>query len=567
MVRIFGFTGSRRRRRYQLGAIFSMVALLALLVVPSALAVHDLQFELDGNTSVEAGGPAFDWESFFDAAAAENPVLPDASRPDFDDSGFTKDFTRTASGGYSTDDHTTFATGSKDILSISPGWQCNRDNNVNDKIDITNAYAVTYTAPADDPTHNIQAGDQILYFALERFANDGDANVAFWFLQDQVSCESLGGNTPFTGDHHDGDVLIVSAFTKGGLVSTIDAYAWVGDDNTGHLGTTPIAHGVDCKSATTPINDTTCATVNTDTINPPWDNENKRGGGNIRIAEFYEGGLNITEAGLTNECFATFTADTRSSQSLTATLFDYALGELGACGVEVATEPSTGSNGTIELGSGTVHDTATVTGTGGVGTPPVPTGTVAFFVCQPSELDANGECSTGGTQVGTPIEGETLTATGNPSEASVDSEEYTPLVVGTHCWRAEYSGDGNYDPTIEFSAATECFTVTGAATLATAQNWLPNDTATIEGPTDLSGTVTFTLYDDGACAGTGPVGVVYTSGPIAVSGTSPQTASTSNTTTVVDATQGAYSWSVAYDDNVLADPDPVCETSTVTITD
>jgi hypothetical protein len=559
MTRILGPSGSGRRRRTLFGVLAS-VALVAVIAAPNALAVHDLAFELDGNTSVEAGGPAFDWESFFDASGTPGP-LP----ANFTDSGFQKDFIRNASGAYVNSDSTTYATGSKDTLSISPGWQCNQDNNVSDKVDMTNTYAAVYEAPADDPTHNVEAGDQILYFALERFANDGDANVAFWFLQDQVACVSQGGNTPFTGDHQNGDILVVSSFTKGGLVSTITAYEWTGDDNTGGIDPVPIATGVDCKSATTPVDDTTCATVNTVTINPPWDNENKRGGGNVRIAEFFEGGLNITEAGITGECFATFLADTRSSQSLTATLFDFAAGELGECGVEVTTEPSTGSGGTIAIG-GSVTDTATVTGTGGVGTPPVPTGTVAFFICTPSQLDSNGECSTGGTQVGTPVEGETLTPTGSPSQASATSDAFTTAVVGKHCWRAEYSGDGNYDATTEFDGATECFTVTGASALATAQDWLPNDTATITGDGALSGTATFTLFHDATCGANGGA-VVYGPVGVPISGSSPQTAVTSNTTTVLDATDGGYSWLVSYDDDVLTDPADECETTTITITD
>jgi hypothetical protein len=451
-------------------------------------------------------------------------------------------------------------------LSISPGWQCNRDNNVNDKIDITNAYAAVYEAPADDPAHNIEAGDQILYFAMERFANDGDANVAFWFLQGDVSCVSPGGNTPFSGDHQDGDILVVSAFTKGGVVSTVDAYLWVGDDNTGGLSTTPFASGVDCRSPDTEVGDTTCATVNTETINPPWDNENKRGGANVRIAEFYEGGINITEAGVTGECFATFLGNTRSSQELGATLFDYALGQLGECDVTVATSPSVS---TIQLGAGTVTDTATVTGTGGVGTPPVPTGTVAFFVCQPSELDANGECSAGGTQVGTPVEGEDLFATTNPSQSAATSEAYTPTVVGKHCWRAEYSGDDAYDATAHFDGTTECFTVTGVAALTTAQRWRPNDSATLTGPSNLNGTLTFTLYTGDNCGVTSGAAVPNQQYVVTVTNAaSGSTFSTSNTTfDVVAANAGSYSWLVHYDDDVLADPDDRCEKSTVSITD
>jgi hypothetical protein len=546
------------RTRTRLAAISAAVVLLATLGTAAVLAVHELDFELDGNTAADAVDPApLDWENFFGAAGNEL-ALP----ANFTDSGFDKDFSRTGSGAYDHGDNTTYATGSKDILSISPGWQCNTDNHVNEKIDITNAYATSYVAPATIPGV-VDAGDQILYFALERFANDGDANVGFWFLQDEVTCASTGGATAFSGDHQDGDVLVVSAFTKGGDVSTITAYQWVGDDNTGGIDPTPIASGVDCRSNTTPSNDTTCAAVNQVTINPPWDNENKRGGSDIKVGEFFEGGLNITDAGLGGECFNTFIADTRSSQSLTATLFDFSRGQLGECGVTLTTSPSTGS---IQLGAGSVTDTATVTGTGGGGTPPVPTGTVAFFLCQPSELDANGACSTGGTQIGTPAAGETLSPTANPSQASAQSEAFTPTVVGKHCWRAVYSGDTNYDATTDFDSATECFTVTGQASLTTAQNWLPNDSATISGPTTLSGTATFTLYHDLTC-GAGGGAIVYGPVGVAVSGASPQTVGTSNTTTVVDATDGNYSWKVSYADAVLGAPTDKCETTSITITD
>ena len=536
----------------------ALVATLMLTMAAITLAVHELDFELDGNTAPDAVDPAlYDWENFFGTTGNEL-ALP----ANFTDSGFERDFDRTGSGAYDHGDSTTFATGSKDILSISPGWQCNTDNHVNEKIDITNAYAASYVAPATIPGV-VDAGDQILYFALERFANDGDANVGFWFLQDAVTCESSGGTTAFTGDHQNGDVLVVSAFTKGGDVSTINAYQWVGDDDTGGIDPTPIASGVDCRSDLTPSNDTTCAAVNRDTINPPWDNENKRGGSNVRIGEFFEGGLNITKAGLGGECFNTFLADTRSSQSLTATLFDFASGELGQCGVTLTTSPSTS---TIQLGAGSVTDTATVTGTGGSGTPPVPTGTVAFFLCQPSQLDANGACSTGGTQIGTPAAGETLAPTVNPSQASAQSEAFTPTVLGKHCWRAVYSGDGNYDATTDFDSATECFTVTGQASLETDQNWLPNDSATISGPTTLSGTATFTLYHDLTC-GAGGGAILYGPVGVAVSGASPQTVNTSNSTTVVDATDGDYSWKVSYSDAVLGAPTDVCETTTINITD
>ena len=40
-----------------------------------------------------------------------------------------------------------------------------------------------------------------------------------------------GGTATFTGDHTDGDLLVVSAFTNGGVVSNIDTYRWDGGAN------------------------------------------------------------------------------------------------------------------------------------------------------------------------------------------------------------------------------------------------------------------------------------------------------------------------------------------------
>ena len=58
-------------------------------------------------------------------------------------------------------------------------------------------------------------------------------------------------------------------------------------------------------------------------------------GNTVVPPDFFEGGINLTEAfeGISEvpSCFSTFIADTRSSPSLTATLFDFARGQLGGC--------------------------------------------------------------------------------------------------------------------------------------------------------------------------------------------------------------------------------------------
>ncbi len=561
---------SRLRPTRRQGAILSAAMLIALVLAPTAQAVHDLTFELEGNI---AAATQFDWASFFDANGAESPVLPDASRPGYTDSGFSKDFSRKANGAFSTADPTTFATGSKDSLPITPGWQCNKDNNVNDKIDILNAYAVAYVDPA--------SGDQILYFGMERYSNDGDANVAFWFLQSNVGCVSPGGgSTPFTGHHVDGDLLVVSAFTKGGVVSNIDVYEWNGDDS-GSLNPTAISHGVDCKSTVAP--DDTCATVNGPTngvIDPPWDTQNKSGTSDLQVSEFFEGGLNLTHSGIGDHCFNTFIADTRSSQSLTATLFDFARGSLGECDVNLTSTPSTT---TTSLGSSDpVTDLADVHGTtAGGGAGPTPTGTVSFFLCGPGVTS----CTSGGSPIpSNPAAAVTLGACSPPAagHACATSANVRSMLtaVGTYCFRAVYApgADPNYGgKTAEDGSATECFTVTDTSSGSTAQNWLPNDSATFSsaGGSNLVGSVQFTLYDSGDCTGT----PLFQESRNLVGGSSSETVSTTNGDGVgsglaadlyldVSDSPATVSWQAVFSSsNGVSGSTAPCEASTLTIDD
>jgi hypothetical protein len=445
------------RAKQRWASLGLIVAAMTLLVATAVLAVHDEDFQLDGDviasTTTNKGGSVqtVDWDSIFDANGNEKAPLP----PGFEDAGFKKDFQHTGTT-FVTKDTTTYATGSKDTLPIS-GWQCNFDNNVNSKIDVMNAYAASYVDP--------QTGDEIVYFALERNTNTGDANVGFWFLQDAVGCESTGGAVDFTGEHRDGDILIVSAFSGGGLVSTINAYRWNGDDATGSLGTTPIASGVDCRSTTVLPGDPACGAANTANITTPWLTANFKDkvGHTLRTAEFFEGGVNLTDTGLGGRCFNTFIGDTRSSTSLTATLFDFASGELGACGSDIVTTPQDGAGNTIpaaglQIGADArvdVRDHAdiTVTGVATFG------GTVTFSLCGPLALDSTTNCQTGGVQIGDPV-----AVVGTAGSAAVDSEFATLTSAGRYCWRGDYSGDagvgvpGSSDPD-DATNVSECFLV------------------------------------------------------------------------------------------------------------
>jgi hypothetical protein len=553
-------------------------AAIALFTAGSALAVHDLEFQLDGDvlasttTNVGPNGPqALDWDSLFTAAGTEK-ALP----TNFTASGFDRDFranpgcTLTATGSFCTADQTTFATGSKDTLNITPGWQCNFDANVNSKIDIMNAYAAAYTNPDD--------GHQILYFGLERNANTGDGNVAFWFLQSNADCASTGGSAAWTGDHVDGDLLIVSAFTKGGGVSGIDVYRWDGGAG-GSLNPNSVAHGVDCK--TTLGGDSVCATTNsgpdaiTGTISTPWLTSNKQDGvGNsLREAEFFEGGLDLTANDLGGKCFNVFVGDTRSSQSLTATLFDYARGQLGECGLSATTTPS--GTGTRVLGSTDPQtDLADFAGTDSAGNPgPKPTGSASFFLCGPADVTASG-CPDG---LGTAVTGNPVTlvdctpdAAGHACATSGDAQSLI-TGVGTYCFRVVYNanGDTNYSgfDGNSFTSASECFTVTAVASTSTHQTWIPNDTATVtaSGGATVQGNVTWVLYVGSSTCTTGTGVTTYNFGPIDVVNGSASTNNPNATTSVILDANTVVSWKATFHStNSVGSGSPSpCETSSI----
>jgi len=495
----------RGRVRYLVAAVVLLAGVMSF--GRTAGAVHDESFQLDGDvsasTTTNIGGnvQTLDWDSFFDSAGAEKP-LPSG----FTASVFSKDFRTAPNGSFDTSDPTTFTTGGKDKLPIASGWTCTASNNVNSKTDIMNEYAATFVD---------SNGHQILYFGQERNSTNGDANVAFWFLQDDVACDGSSGTANFTGNHTDGDLLIVSAFTNGGGVSTIDVYRWNGGAN-GTLGTTSVAHGVDCQN--TAANDSVCATTNDSTsISTPWTTANKTNGvgHSLLTSGFFEGGLDLTATDLAGHCFNTFLGDTRTSQSLTSTIFDYSLGQLGECTTEVVTTPTPSGTVTIPpAGTVSTSDSAQVTVDGVNGDF---TATLKFFLCGPLGLQTTTTCDTGGVQIGST---QNLTTGG-----TYGSSTATVTAAGRYCWRADFSGDDSLGvPDGSDSSASECFKVNPRQpTLSTQAGAGPvtfgqpvTDTATIGNtanqpgtgglgngsinPTTpgakAAGTISFTLYKD-----------------------------------------------------------------------
>src|SRR5205823_3586200 len=83
----------------------------------------------------------------------------------------------------------------------------------------------------------------------------------------------------------------------------------------------------------------TFAIVNGSAVSVPWTYKNKSGASQPAAGEFLEEGIDLTALSL-NGCFSAFLAETRSSQSPTATLSDFVTGRFPLCSLSAT--PFTG---------------------------------------------------------------------------------------------------------------------------------------------------------------------------------------------------------------------------------
>jgi hypothetical protein len=271
---------------------FGAVALWAAVVNDNTI------FELDGDAVHNTQGlGGHDWDQVYTDSTTTPPgstsgALATAFDPDVVNSSADTIF----QGG-----------GSKDTLGIQQGkwlWTASKPQ---PKDDLSHSFAAAYT---------LANGDLGLYVGADRYDNSGDATIAFWFFQDGsvgLGNQRGGGGFNFTGRHINGDLLLISDFTVGGSTSTIHAYKWTGDDATGSLvdaGVLPAGQGF--------------AIVNGSNKTSPWGFTDKSGNNFYLPGEFFEGGVDLQAIyGNNIPCFSTFMAETRSSQSPTATLSDF----------------------------------------------------------------------------------------------------------------------------------------------------------------------------------------------------------------------------------------------------
>ncbi|OGG47390.1 hypothetical protein A2671_01050, partial [Candidatus Kaiserbacteria bacterium RIFCSPHIGHO2_01_FULL_49_13] len=275
--------------------------------------------EVDGNSIVDS---AADWDIVIDSTCDTIETGGSVTKgtcvtdPTSGDEGFT-------SGSKDINDISTWA------YSTAPGEQSPPKNN------IVHAFGAVYAV----------GGEQLLYFGMDRpsGANNGNATVGFWFLQNKAVLAPDGTFDSTSGGpatHTEGDLHIVAEFTNGGNIANLKLNKWQGGVLVNVFTTTPgtnVACNPGAPTTTLPAA-SVCVGVNNITSNLSWT-------GSVNPSIFFEGGINLTDLGFAaNSCLAQFIAETRSSQENTATLHDFAMGDLSTCGTITITKDTIPNN-------------------------------------------------------------------------------------------------------------------------------------------------------------------------------------------------------------------------------
>jgi hypothetical protein len=200
-----------------------------------------------------------------------------------------------------------------------------------------------------------------------------------------------------------------------------------------------------------------------------------------------------------------------------------------------------------------------------------PTGTINFFICNPTVVAANGgDCSANGTAAGSKTATAVSPAGAKPASEAT-SDPITANVVGTWCFRAVYvpggANGGNYTGSSD-SSTGECFLITDTTGATSAQNWLPNDSATITsvGGTALNGTLHIKLYTGDNCGATSGAAVPLQDYSFTLTNEASGTPHlTTNSTYLVTAT-GAVSWKETFtSSDPLVGGSSRCQSTSLTI--
>ncbi len=229
--------------------------------------------------------------------------------------------------------------GSKDPIDVT-SWKCTSKSSP-DKDTLTNGYAAAYSAPN---------GDLVTIFGADRFSTNGDANIGIWFFQQSVICNPATGS--FSNKHTTGDIFVLSAFTVGGTIPTIQVFEWQPACLAAVKNPTPgpvpgscadsnlevlFSAGSLCDSGGTLSTLAACAITNSGNIQVSWPYPTAASPtpSTIPAPAFFTGGADITSLLQTPVCFTSFLEETRSSQATSAVLKDFIGGAFPVCHVKI----------------------------------------------------------------------------------------------------------------------------------------------------------------------------------------------------------------------------------------
>jgi hypothetical protein len=259
-------------------------------------------------------------------------------------------------------------------------------------------------------------------------------------------------------------------------------------------------------------NDATCANAAIDS-----ETASVSGNGSYSTAT----GLTVSLAG-TYQWVASYSGDANNNPASTKCGDEPVVVSPASPGILTATNPSSGTVPVL------LKDTATLSG--GVN----PTGTITFKLYGPNDA----------TCANAAIDSETASVSGNGSYSTATG--LTVSLAGTYQWVASYSGDANNNP-----ASTKCgdepvvvspASPTGSSTPSVIV--IPDDSATLSGGVNPTGTLTFSLYGPNDATCIAPAVFSQTVGVIG-NGTYSTTNSSSLTPATVS-TPGTYNWKIVY---------------------
>jgi len=324
-----------------------------------------------------------------------------------------------------------------------------------------------------EPLH--REDDTIIYFGADRFSNNGDAFLGFWFFQEKIelSQEKKGNSFKFSGVHQVGDILVLVDFPQGdNKKPEVKVLEWnpAEEDVAKNLkllltASEALCDGTGGKLACAITNKQGSPTVPAGDDDGLWPYTPKGGilNDDYPYETFYSGGINISRLIGGGRCFSSFMAESRSSRSETAQLKDFVLGSFPLCSSDAVTEIHFANHDVIPESRDVdvlspvvgdwIHDKVTIIGEIlGSGTAPdpgvdaVPPVTNVTFT-----LYDNLDCSPGAEDpqnawgYANILDMSTGTLTGNSDgTSSAKSGSYQLELTEGHSYQASWAGDTNY---------------------------------------------------------------------------------------------------------------------------